>query len=210
MITCKNCNFDKNPDSAKECEMCGAELVRLCSCGFELKPHWKLCPECGTPVAQEAAANAEAADGTGAGEQQDLAKGIEGIIRGHFKDDGWSSIDRLYLSPMIPKDKLINATNHFITLDDGEEVLALYDTTVFGSCKEGWALTTKGFYGKYTDAFVRIVYTDIKIIKVIEKVLYINGKQAYCGFSVVKPARLMIRAILNDIVEYINGQTVVE
>ncbi|GHT83935.1 hypothetical protein FACS1894137_06280 [Spirochaetia bacterium] len=55
MITCKSCNFDQNPDSAKECKMCGAELVRLCSCGFELKPHWVKCPKCKKPVTAEGA-----------------------------------------------------------------------------------------------------------------------------------------------------------
>ncbi|GMO55325.1 MAG: hypothetical protein Ta2A_00040 [Treponemataceae bacterium] len=28
MITCKKCDFDGNPDGAKECEKCGADLVR--------------------------------------------------------------------------------------------------------------------------------------------------------------------------------------
>ncbi|GHT83932.1 hypothetical protein FACS1894137_06270 [Spirochaetia bacterium] len=54
MIRCKSCNFE-NADGATECEMCGAELVRLCSCGFELKPHWVMCPKCKKPVTAEGA-----------------------------------------------------------------------------------------------------------------------------------------------------------
>ena len=49
-LVCSNCGAEMRPNW-KLCPECGTPAGPLvcASCGMELKPNWKLCPECGTP-----------------------------------------------------------------------------------------------------------------------------------------------------------------
>ena len=56
---------------------------------------------------------------------------------------------RVYIAPDIPPDKLRKARNGILgTLGPSEEVLVLYDDTLFGGCKDGFALTPTRFLYK--------------------------------------------------------------
>jgi uncharacterized protein with PIN domain len=74
-----------------------------------------------------------------------LEKGVESIIRSYQEK---LTEDNFYWSPDIPEKKLANALNSYIILDEDEQLIYLYDSTFFGSAKEGVALSTKGIYWK--------------------------------------------------------------
>ncbi len=60
-----------------------------------------------------------------------------------------SGLSDTWVHPAIPEDKLANARASFGTLMLGHEiVIALYDGTVFGSSKRGFAVTSRGIYWK--------------------------------------------------------------
>lgn len=61
-----------------------------------------------------------------------------------------SGINTVFLFEAIPQKKLTNATLSYAkSLGSDEMIIALYDSTVFGSAKEGFILTSKRLYSKY-------------------------------------------------------------
>ena len=58
--------------------------------------------------------------------------------------------NEVYVSPEIPLDKLCNALDRWLTIDQDEKILALIDASIWGDAKEGVALTNR-----------RIIFTDI-------------------------------------------------
>lgn len=57
--------------------------------------------------------------------------------------------DGLYVGMNIPAHKVANAREAF-EIPEGVSILALLDTTLFGSASEGWAVTVSGIFGKDT------------------------------------------------------------
>jgi hypothetical protein len=54
--------------------------------------------------------------------------------------------NRVYLAPDIPAEKLAAAERRFLFLLPDEELLLLCDESLFGTCSEGFALTTRRVY----------------------------------------------------------------
>ncbi len=61
----------------------------------------------------------------------------------HFFRTRLSSATNVFVVPRIPRRKLARARRRFIDPQDGDVVLVLYDDTVFGSAKSGFAITDK-------------------------------------------------------------------
>ncbi len=76
----------------------------------------------------------------------------------------------LYFAPDIPEDKLANAINTYAEGVIDDQVIALYDDTLFGSAKEGFIITTAGIYWK--DMLfdpLSINFSSISSAKVVHK-----------------------------------------
>jgi hypothetical protein len=84
---------------------------------------------------------------------------IETIIVDNLRSD--SSVFLFYDN--IPEKKKAGAKSSYVFLDDDEEVVCLFDSTVFGGAKEGICLTTKAIYWKALgDEPCFVGYTDLK------------------------------------------------
>lgn len=62
-LKCRNCGAELKPNwkICPECET-PVGLPKCKNCGMELKEHWKACPECGTPVGDKKAVEAQESD----------------------------------------------------------------------------------------------------------------------------------------------------
>jgi hypothetical protein len=77
----------------------------------------------------------------------------------------------------MPKLKLKNALDFFLFADAIEKVFLICDQTIFGSCREGFALTDKNLYWKaHFNKPQQLNYKEIKSIELSEEWLVINGK----------------------------------
>jgi tetratricopeptide (TPR) repeat protein len=101
-----------------------------------------------------------------------------------------------YFSPNIPEKKKAGAMGSYVHLTGGEEILCLYDSTVFGGAKEGICLTNQAIYWKaIAEAGQSVRYEEIASVTVKGKNLYINDKQVESC-----PAFNSIKTVLDRIV----------
>lgn len=78
-----------------------------------------------------------------------------------------TSMDSFYLKDSIPSKKLNNALNSFASGFKKETVIGLYDTTVFGSSKEGILFSDTKFCSKdILEKPIKIWYDDIKSLEI--------------------------------------------
>lgn len=78
-----------------------------------------------------------------------------------------TSMDSCYLKGSIPSKKLNNALNSFASGFKKETVIGLYDTTVFGSSKEGILFSDTKFCSKeILEKPIKIWYDDIKSLEI--------------------------------------------
>lgn len=78
--------------------------------------------------------------------KDDIRTRIEDALRPLLSDDSF------YMGSIPPK-KLENACRSMKVTEPYSDVVAIYDGTVFGSAKEGMAITTKGAYFNYSGQF---------------------------------------------------------
>ena len=78
--------------------------------------------------------------------------------------------ERLYFAPEIPAAKLAGARKGLLKgLENGETVYALYDDTLWGGCKDGFALTDQRFHYKdLWEPIGAVPYADIDRARVEE------------------------------------------
>jgi len=87
--------------------------------------------------------------------------------------------NRIFITPDIPSKKLQNARSKFITSSD--EVIVLVDDTLFGSSKDGLAITENYIYAKQSmDAAKSMKIVSIKSVTIQSNKLnsldvYLNG-----------------------------------
>ncbi len=75
----------------------------------------------------------------------------------------------------MPIDKLKNAGTAFLFPAKDERILLICDQSIFGSCKEGFALTEKGIYWKaHLQKAKKIAYRNLAEIKRVEDWITIN------------------------------------
>lgn len=78
-----------------------------------------------------------------------------------------TTMDSYYLKDSIPSKKLNNALNSFANGVKKESVIGLYDTTLFGSSKEGVLFSDTKFCSKdVLEKPTKIWYDDIKSIEI--------------------------------------------
>jgi len=77
---------------------------------------------------------------------------------------------------LMPIKKLKNASEAFLFPAKDEKIMLIADQTIFGSCKEGFALTEKGLYWKaHFENPQKVIYKDLKKIKKEKEWISING-----------------------------------
>lgn len=74
--------------------------------------------------------------------------------------------EKFYGRGNIPSDKLANAMKSMRVRESAEDVLLLFDTTVFGSAEEGLLMTSRALYGKdLYEAPFRIAWSSLSRVK---------------------------------------------
>lgn len=82
----------------------------------------------------------------------------------------------LYIGYRIPATKLSNARRS-MSVPYPEDVIILFDDTVFGGSREGFLVTEKGVYAKsFLEEPIHFNWNDIKRIDVVDSNLHINSK----------------------------------
>ena len=86
---------------------------------------------------------------------------LEKFIKENINNIG--NENRIYIAPYIDNEKLQNTINTICKGIDAEDILAIYDSTVFGSSKEGLVFTKDSlFYREPLLKAIEIKYKDIK------------------------------------------------
>ena len=103
-------------------------------------------------------------------------------IEGHFKDCLKPGISfQPEYHPHIPEKHMAKAKKHFLSTEEGETVLMLFDTSLFGKGKNGLALTDQAVY--FRDMFggtMRVKYRDWRADRdETEKLLKISPENAF-------------------------------
>jgi hypothetical protein len=96
---------------------------------------------------------------------------IEPIIENNlaFEDSGF------YFYSDIPAKKKAAAIQSYAHVDDDEDIICLYDSTVFGGAKEGICLTDYGIYWRFTGRDANyLIYTEIEKIYIDGSNLLLN------------------------------------
>lgn len=76
----------------------------------------------------------------------------------------------------MPVSKLRNSSKAFLFPEKDEKILLITDQTIFGSCKEGFALTEKGIYWKaHFEKAKKVFFADLHSIKKEKEWITING-----------------------------------
>jgi tetratricopeptide (TPR) repeat protein len=122
---------------------------------------------------------------------------IEVIINSVLqKKEVIDKVQELYFSPNISEKKKAGAMGSYVHLTAGEEILCLYDSTVFGGAKEVICLTNQAIYWKaIAESGQSVRYEEIASVTVKGKNLYINDKQVDSC-----PAFNSIKTVLDQIV----------
>lgn len=77
---------------------------------------------------------------------------------------------------LMPINKLKNASQAFLFPAKDEKIMLIADQTIFGSCKEGFALTEKGLYWKaHFESPQKVYFKDIRKIKKEKDWISVNG-----------------------------------
>lgn len=77
----------------------------------------------------------------------------------------------------IPEHKIRNAAQSFLHADRKEKIFLLCDQTIFGSCKEGFAMTEQGLYWKaHFNKPYTVFYDNLMEIKKEQDWITINGR----------------------------------
>lgn len=102
--------------------------------------------------------------------ERETCTDIRVLFNKYYKDIPVYS-SSFYIKGAIPSKKLCAAISKYASGVDSDSIIGLYDTTVFGSAKEGYLFTDKEIY--YKDATMNrsdvIVYNDISDLIVVEK-----------------------------------------
>ena len=99
---------------------------------------------------------------------------------------------------IMPSTKLKNASKAFLFPDKDEKIMLIMDQTVFGSCKEGFAMTEKGIYWKaHFEKAPQVFYKSLTEIKREKDWITINGNY----FNVTPSINLKMLKLLKKLKE---------
>ncbi|MEY4902710.1 MAG: hypothetical protein RLZZ292_525 [Bacteroidota bacterium] len=99
---------------------------------------------------------------------------------------------------VMPLQKLKNASTSFLTPEKNEKIFLICDQTVFGSCKEGFALTEKGLYWKaHLESPHHILYKDLASISRKQEWIIVNDLFFNCNKSLNIKLLKLLKKIKN-------------
>ena len=102
--------------------------------------------------------------------------------------------DRFWIGEKIPPSKERNARK---SMNIGKQaIFALYDDTVWGGAREGFAVVASGlFFKNIAEDPVFIPWEDVRTISVAEGALFVGGNKIECGDSSLdRPAKKAVAA----------------
>ena len=102
--------------------------------------------------------------------------------------------EKIYTNFMnMPVAKIRNASQNFLFPAHNEPILVICDQTVFGTCREGFAFTTKGLYWKaHFNKAQKAYYKELYEIKSESDWITINGQYFHINRSLnFKIAKLL-------------------
>ncbi len=103
---------------------------------------------------------------------------LEEMIFDYLDLDNESQTEKFFLDFLaVPEHKIKNAAQSFLRADKKEMVYLLCDQTVFGSCKEGFAITERGIYWKaHFNKSQAVHFEHLQDIKKENDWITINGR----------------------------------
>ncbi len=113
-------------------------VVNCPECGGKVSQTLETCPHCGFRLDLEIRAE-------GASPPLSTVNVGERVVNSFHQC--FPRSDRLHVEPQIP-DEIRRGARHYFYLQPDENLIAIYDETVFGSGKNGFSLTTKRIYWK--------------------------------------------------------------
>ena len=121
-------------------------------------------------------------------EEESVSSKVSGSIREKYNQENTNTIEFIiknnlsfkdsdfYFYDDIPQKKRAGALQSYVTLNDNEEIICLFDSTVFGGAKEGICLTNYGIYWKeIVEEKNSVLFSDIFSIEMKNKHLVINN-----------------------------------
>ena len=111
--------------------------------------------------------------------------------------DFGEEVEKVYTNLMlIPPAKIKNAVESFVFASTKDKIFFICDQTVFGSCKEGFAMTESSLYWKsHFNPPQEVAYRDLKEIKKDAEWINVNGQ----FFNVNKSINLKMLKLLKRI-----------
>lgn len=111
----------------------------------------------------------------------------------------YGGFSRVYFAPRIPARKLSAARGNYAADIKDEDVVALFDTTVFGGAKEGIVLTEEGMRIKeLMSATTELPWADIRSLDIRGTAIWVNGHQVADCPMVDKPEMERIFAVVRE------------
>ena len=103
---------------------------------------------------------------------------------------------------VVPDNKLKNAKEAFLFIEDDEDLFFICDQTIFGSCKEGFAMTDKCLYWKaHFNEASKVAFKDLRNIEKEGEWIVVNGN----FFNVNKTMNYKMMKLLQKL-QSLNGQ----
>ena len=100
--------------------------------------------------------------------------------------------DRFYIAPEIPEKMVSAATSEYAHLEDGEQILMLYDNTVWGSAKTGIVLTDRGIYWLGDADAHKAYYEELEDVRFEKKKLFV--RVGACDYLLSRPDMVQMPA----------------
>jgi len=125
-----------------------------------------------------------------------------------------SNLSRLFMFENIPPKRLENAIKSYaLAMDNDETIIFLFDDTFFGSGKDGFILTTKGFYYRnYMEKansvdIADIIDMDIKSAKLNQKIVVkTNARELEISITSA-PDKKALFNVLDQTVRFLKNPT---
>lgn len=115
-----------------------------------------------------------------------------------------------YCSPNIPIDKAMNAISSYANSISVEDIVFLFDDTVFGSAKYGFLVTLDRFFSREFTEKPKTI--NLKVIDnisnssgVINKTIIINGAKIFTSSSIDKETMTAVTNMIKDLIKLKDG-----
>ena len=178
-------------------------MIKCSECGKDISDKAAVCIGCGAPLISMAAVNISSSPSTHINSEKNESEWVNRLlgICEKFSGSGY------YIKNSIPEKKLKNAMKEY-PLPKGDIVLALIDTTIFGSAKEGVAIGQYGLSWKNITETARKMSWENFAVTQIEKKndgIHLDGKnriESSISANVDDPVELLTE-IQNMVIQHV-------